>query len=1131
MTDTRIGRRIYAAAGIFLSTLVIGTATDSTLVEAADPPIEIVGLSTPKTLGQVHDGVEFVDEDDAGNMYFGGGANLAGWVWKATPSGVVTRFAGSGSAGFAGDGGPALGADIPAFGIRLEVGGNNNVYLAGGERIRRIDSAGNISTVAGDGTFGAASGDGGTATSATLGGVRDFAVDGAGNVYVATNAGLLRKVTAATGIISTLFEPDADFTNRDCAALPGLIGSTDLGAVSGVTVADDDDVIVIVSCSDGNGVRIVEIDTPTNTASVVAGGGAGVEDSGGIATDVLINNPSLIHAGPGGTVSYLSRTSPTFMPANVSVIRTVNSAGMLSNGALDIGSVRDFVPRSGGTYLVGTNFDNRGALATASGSSRTFLTADGDPADGVDPTTRQVSGLSGLAVDADGVVYYSTTTAPVVRSLTTAGVLDTFIGNGTIAVPSYGSAPTASPFSVVSQLEVADNGDFYASAATDIARIGADGLLAEAYSSAGTNPRMRAFTSLDSTLYVGGVRFQPFPTPPEYSVSEIDGGGNIVDTDVVTLATDFATIVDLASTPDDHILVAPSTGLALLKLNPTTGLTTPVPVPDGVQGQSGLVVDPAGTIFFVDARGLMMIPTSGAATVVDPTPYREVDIDDGGNVYVNRYGTIVKFTGLGAASTAGDVMIGDDTGTAVSGEAVTIAVSANDSTTVGALGPVKIVGQPANGTATAASATAVGYVSDAGFGGTDTFRYQRCSTTSPLICGVGTVTVTVTGGSSGGGSLITVEPARLYDTRPAPNVTSDTLQQQTGRRTPGTVTEVQVAGRGNVPADASAAILNVTAIRPSAGGFFTVYPCGADRPDASTLNAGPGDVVANNVTVKIGTDGKVCVFNLRESNLVVDVTGYAPSGSSFGTVVPARLYDSRPAPNVTVDNEQQRDGRRPAGTETEIQVAGRGNIPADAEAVALNTTIIRPSQVGFATVYPCGGDRPLASTLNYAAGDVVPNGAIVKLGDGGKICVFNLRATDLVVDVTGFAPAGTDIVSIVPARLFESRAGEETVDGQQQAAGRRTAGQTTEVQITGRNGIPDGASTAILNVTAIRPSAGGFVTVYPCGVDQPGSSTLNAGAGEVVANGTVVQIGTGGTVCVFTLQPMNLVVDITGYLP
>jgi hypothetical protein len=123
------------------------------------------------------------------------------------------------------------------------------------------------------------------------------------------------------------------------------------------------------------------------------------------------------------------------------------------------------------------------------------------------------------------------------------------------------------------------------------------------------------------------------------------------------------------------------------------------------------------------------------------------------------------------------------------------------------------------------------------------------------------------------------------------------------------------------------------------------------------------------------------------------------------------------------------------------------------------------------------------------------------------------------------------VVTIVPARLLETRAGETTLDGQQQGIGARSAAQTTTVQITGRAGIPTGATAAIVNIAAIAPTNGGFITAYPCDQPQPGASTLNYAAGQIIANGATIKLSAQGTICIFTQQPMHLIVDATGYIP
>jgi hypothetical protein len=121
-----------------------------------------------------------------------------------------------------------------------------------------------------------------------------------------------------------------------------------------------------------------------------------------------------------------------------------------------------------------------------------------------------------------------------------------------------------------------------------------------------------------------------------------------------------------------------------------------------------------------------------------------------------------------------------------------------------------------------------------------------------------------------------LDPARLLDTRPA-ETTIDRQFLGAGLRPAGTVTELTVTGRGGVPAGAATVVLNVTVTEPTVPGFITVYPCGITRPVASNLNYEVGTTAANAVIVKIGTDGRVCLFNSNPTQLVADVNGYFPN--------------------------------------------------------------------------------------------------------------------------------------------------------------------------------------------------------------------------------------------------------------
>ena len=111
-----------------------------------------------------------------------------------------------------------------------------------------------------------------------------------------------------------------------------------------------------------------------------------------------------------------------------------------------------------------------------------------------------------------------------------------------------------------------------------------------------------------------------------------------------------------------------------------------------------------------------------------------------------------------------------------------------------------------------------------------------------------------------------------------------------------------------------------------------------------------------------------------------------------------------------------------AGQTLELQVTGVAGVPTDAPAVALNLSIVGAAAPGFATVFPCGAARPEASNINYAAGQTIANSVIAKPGVGGKICIYSYATADVLVDVAGFFPAGSDFTPIAnPARILDTR--------------------------------------------------------------------------------------------------------------
>ena len=159
------------------------------------------GDNGPATKAQLN-APEAVAVDSAGNFYIADTANHV--VRKVAANGVISTLAGNGTAGFAGDGSAGAGAQLnsPA-GVAVDSAGNVYIADTANSRIRKVAASGAIGTVAGSGTPGYG-GDGGAASSAQLNNPVGVAVDGAGNLYIAdTSNSAVRKVSTA-GAITTV---------------------------------------------------------------------------------------------------------------------------------------------------------------------------------------------------------------------------------------------------------------------------------------------------------------------------------------------------------------------------------------------------------------------------------------------------------------------------------------------------------------------------------------------------------------------------------------------------------------------------------------------------------------------------------------------------------------------------------------------------------------------------------------------------------------------------------------------------------------------------------------------------------------------------------------------------------------
>lgn len=256
------------------------------------------------------------------------------------------------------------------------------------------------------------------------------------------------------------------------------------------------------------------------------------------------------------------------------------------------------------------------------------------------------------------------------------------------------------------------------------------------------------------------------------------------------------------------------------------------------------------------------------------------------------------------------------------------------------------------------------------------------------------------------GAFEALAPVRVLDTR------SDPAHLKVPGN--GSIDLPIVSAESGVPATAGSVVLNVTAVNTSSDGHISVFPKDA-RPDpiVSNLNFRTGQIVANAVTVKLGTDGTVTLENggAGSVDLLVDVNGYFVDGTPtkpgmFVPLTPSRILDSRTGVGMPKGDFSAGTARRFNNFETvPLKVTGVGGVSAtNAGAVIMNMTVASPTQLGYLTVFPTGTIRPQASSINFSQWQDIPNLVTVKVGTGGGVNLYAMNAgqTNVIADVAGY---------------------------------------------------------------------------------------------------------------------------------
>jgi hypothetical protein len=411
--------------------------------------------------------------DGAGNVYIADFFNSR--VRKVDGSGIITTVAGTGTSGYSGDNGPATNAEI-YFPAAVLVDAATNLYIADyvNNRVRKVSASGTITTVAGNGAgaplSGAYGGDNGPATNASLWHPAGLALDAAGNLYITDSRNYRVRKVNTNGVITTV----AGDGSSGVSVSGALATSTSLGNPGGLVV-DSMGNLYIADTGNQCVVEVGTRGTLAIYAGIL--GSNGYSGDGGPASDALLNNPMDVKLDAGGDLFIADSANSRLRKVGAQgKTLTLSSVTTAEAGNYDVvvsnpyGSVTSSVAvvnvgyapawsspltnepgQLGANVTVGTATTGSGAIlyqwefngaalpdiiVTVAGNGSNGYSGDGGMA------TNAMLYVQGVAVDGFGNVYSADPINSRVRKVSAGGVICTLAGNGSNGFAGDGGTAT-----------------------------------------------------------------------------------------------------------------------------------------------------------------------------------------------------------------------------------------------------------------------------------------------------------------------------------------------------------------------------------------------------------------------------------------------------------------------------------------------------------------------------------------------------------------------------------------------------------------------------------------------------------------------------------------------------------------